>query len=113
MESTILRIARAGAVGNNSPPSADRTSHWNGWSAWNDWTHPYGCVRRSCMIDIRRRTYHDETDFTSKTDASSGQIREHIMSAPITVAELCKQNGMDARQLAEKSGLDEWRTTAI
>ena len=35
------------------------------------------------------------------------------MSTPITVADLCRQNGLDARQLAEKSGLDEWRTTAI
>lgn len=35
------------------------------------------------------------------------------MSNPMNVAELCKQQGLDARQLAEKSGLDEWRTSAI
>lgn len=35
------------------------------------------------------------------------------MNAPATVAELCKQHGLDLRQLAEKSGLDEWRCTAI
>lgn len=35
------------------------------------------------------------------------------MSTPFTVADLCRQHGLDLKQLAEKSGLDEWRTTAI
>ncbi len=35
------------------------------------------------------------------------------MNMPTTVAELCKQHGIDALQLAERSGLDEWRTSAI
>jgi hypothetical protein len=35
------------------------------------------------------------------------------VNAPVTVADLCRQHGLDPRQLAEKSGLDEWRTTAI
>lgn len=35
------------------------------------------------------------------------------MTTPISVAELCRQHGLDVLQLAERSGLDEWRTSAI
>jgi transcriptional regulator with XRE-family HTH domain len=35
------------------------------------------------------------------------------MNTPLTVADLCKQHGLDLKQLADKSALDEWRLTAI
>ena len=35
------------------------------------------------------------------------------MNTSINVEELCKLHGLDARQLSEKCGLDEWRITAI
>jgi transcriptional regulator with XRE-family HTH domain len=35
------------------------------------------------------------------------------MSNATTVAQLCQQHGLDARQLAEKSGLEQGRVTAI
>lgn len=35
------------------------------------------------------------------------------MSTTTTVAQLCQQHGLDARQLAQKSGLDEGRVAAI
>ena len=35
------------------------------------------------------------------------------MEAPRSVAELCAGHGIDARQLAERSGVDEQRVTAI
>lgn len=35
------------------------------------------------------------------------------MSAPRSVSDLCIERGIDARQLAERSGLDEGRVTAI
>ncbi len=35
------------------------------------------------------------------------------MDTARTVAQLCEQHGIDARQLAERSGLDEGRVAAI
>jgi len=35
------------------------------------------------------------------------------MDAPRSVAELCTEHGIDVRRLAERSGLDEQRVTAI
>jgi transcriptional regulator with XRE-family HTH domain len=35
------------------------------------------------------------------------------MSTPRSVAELCAERGIDARQLAERSGVDEQRVVAI
>lgn len=35
------------------------------------------------------------------------------MEFPKTVADLCQEYGIDARQLAERSGLDEQRVAAI
>jgi transcriptional regulator with XRE-family HTH domain len=35
------------------------------------------------------------------------------MDAPQSVAQLCVEHGLDARQLAERSGLDEGRVSAI
>jgi transcriptional regulator with XRE-family HTH domain len=35
------------------------------------------------------------------------------MSTTKTVAQLCREHGLDAKQLAEKSGLDEGRVAAI
>jgi transcriptional regulator with XRE-family HTH domain len=35
------------------------------------------------------------------------------MEAPRTVAQLCSEHGIDARQLAESSGVDEQRVAAI
>ena len=35
------------------------------------------------------------------------------MDAPRTVAQLCAESGIDARQLAERSGVDEQRVVAI
>ena len=35
------------------------------------------------------------------------------MNTTTTVAQLCQQQGIDARQLAEKSGLEEGRVVAI
>jgi transcriptional regulator with XRE-family HTH domain len=35
------------------------------------------------------------------------------MNTTQTVADLCRQHGIDLRQLAEKSGLDEGRVAAI
>jgi hypothetical protein len=40
-------------------------------------------------------------------------IPEINVEAPITVSELCVRDGLDARQLAEKAGLDEQRVLAI
>jgi transcriptional regulator with XRE-family HTH domain len=36
-----------------------------------------------------------------------------MADTPKTVAQLCADHGMDARQLAEKSGVDEQRVLAI
>jgi transcriptional regulator with XRE-family HTH domain len=38
---------------------------------------------------------------------------ETTLEAPITVSELCVRDGLDARQLAAKAGLDEQRVLAI
>jgi transcriptional regulator with XRE-family HTH domain len=42
-----------------------------------------------------------------------GLTKGEPMETPKTVADLCRQHTIDARQLAEKSGLEETRVMAI